>query len=544
MSAERVLGGRYRLVERLGQGGMSVVWRGYDEVLGRPVAVKVLTARYAAHVPSAYRIRTEAQAAARLSHPHVTGVHDYGESVTEAGERVPYVVMELLSGRTMADRLKQDGPLPVPVALLACAQVASALAAAHACGLVHRDIKPSNVMLTPAGVKVLDFGLAADTGTTVDGDLIGTPAYLAPERLTTGEAEPASDVYGLGLLLFAALTGRLPWRAETAAEMLAAHQYAMPARLPATAALPRGVRTLYEGCLAKDPRQRPTAHQVAAGLAEATLRRRHGRPWAALAAVGSGPVVDGVIEAPVVRAVVPVAAAAAEFHAMPTEETEPTDAVLIDGTVDVVLVDSGAGAEVSSANRWGAAAVMGAAAVVIAALVGGFLAPGGEPILPGIPAPGPGIAAAAAPAEPASTPMPAATGETIPPPALPVTNHDAVRETGEEDSGGRGGDAPTRGGDTPDSKPDPGSSSAPVEPEPSQPDPPTSPEPSPTTDPVPTTDPTPIDPDPDPATDPATEPPLDTSPQADPQEDKTQETDQPAEETPLSGAASPDPPPS
>lgn len=112
MTADQVLGGRYRLIERLGEGGMSVVWRGYDEVLGRPVAVKMLTARYAADAGWRGQIQLEAQAAGRLSHPHITNVHDYGESETESGERAPYVVMELLSGHTLAEELKA-GPLPL-----------------------------------------------------------------------------------------------------------------------------------------------------------------------------------------------------------------------------------------------------------------------------------------------------------------------------------------------------------------------------------------------------------------------------------------------
>jgi tRNA A-37 threonylcarbamoyl transferase component Bud32 len=538
MTAERVLGGRYRLVERLGQGGMSVVWRSYDEVLDRQVAVKVLTARYAAHDLSTDRIRAEAQAAARLSHPHVTAVHDYGESVAETGERVPYVVMELLSGRTLADSLRQDGPLPVPVALLTCAQVAGAVAAAHASGLVHRDIKPSNVMLTPAGVKVLDFGLAAEAGTTVDGDVIGTPAYLAPERLTTGEAEPATDVYGLGLLLFAALTGRLPWRVETAAEMLTAHQYVEPARMPAIIGLPRGVRSLYGRCLAKDPARRPTADQVATELAEAALRRRAGRPWAALAAVGSGPLVDGVIETPVVRGVVALAAAAPEFPDPAPASPSPadTDVLADDAAAAPVVVDSPApgetavdddgtaqadvdgaaaaapppdappvGVDSAGGNRWGAAAVAGAAVVVAAALVGGFMAPAAEPILPGVPAPN--VAAPEPDAPPADTDdTDPATDDTVPTddrsnrpdtPDLPGPD-DLVRVADDEPASGSGGEASGSGSGggsgSGSGSGSGGSGSGSTPPEESDPDP----DPDPRPDPEPEPDPDPPPPPPPP----------------------------------------------
>jgi eukaryotic-like serine/threonine-protein kinase len=268
----QVLAGRYRLVERLGTGGMSVVWRAYDEVLGRQVAVKVLAAKLTADQGSRDMIRAEAQAAARLSHPHVTGVYDYGESTTDDGQTVPYVVMELISGRTLAERLAR-GPLPWRAALRVGAETAAALAAAHARGLVHRDVKPANVMLTAAGVKVVDFGIAAVVGDNVepgpDGVVFGTPAYLAPERLAGGPVRPATDVYALGLLLYRALTGNLPWEAETTTQMITAHVYAEPSPLPAVDGLPDGVADLCLRCLAKDPADRPTAREVARTLAGA-----------------------------------------------------------------------------------------------------------------------------------------------------------------------------------------------------------------------------------------------------------------------------------
>jgi serine/threonine-protein kinase len=248
---------------------MSVVWRAFDEVLKRQVAVKVLAG---AHDPSAReRIRAEAQAAARLSHPHITNVHDYGEARDDSGKLFPYVVMELVPGPTLGQRMKA-GPLPVPAALLICAQVASALAAAHARGLVHRDVKPSNVMLSPAGAKIMDFGVAAvagEPGESSTGVLWGTPAYLAPERLITGEVVPASDVYALGVLLYLLLAGRQPWRADTVADMLVAHQYLEPAPLPPLDGVAERVRSLCQQCLAKRPEDRPSAGEVAAVLVDA-----------------------------------------------------------------------------------------------------------------------------------------------------------------------------------------------------------------------------------------------------------------------------------
>jgi len=268
---EQVLDGRYRLDARLGAGGMSVVWRGHDLVLDREVAVKVLAGTAAASPAARERVRSEAQAAARLWHPHVTNVYDYGESPGDDGDPVPYVVMELLPGRTLSERLA-EGPLSAPNALRTLAEVAAALAAAHAQDVVHRDVKPSNVMLTPSGAKVVDFGIAAVVGSEeLDGDglLLGTPAYLAPERLTAGQVTAASDVYALGLLIHRVLTNRLPWLAETTTAMLKAHVYAEPTPLPSVEGVPPEINELCDRCLAKEPSDRPTAEEAATILAAA-----------------------------------------------------------------------------------------------------------------------------------------------------------------------------------------------------------------------------------------------------------------------------------
>ncbi|MEU8421641.1 serine/threonine-protein kinase [Micromonospora sp. NPDC048835] len=261
MQRDQLLAGRYRLLERLGSGGMSAVHRAYDEVLERDVAVKVLVG---SDTDARRRIRGEATAAARLSHPHVTGVYDYGESEVD-GAQVPFVVMELLGGRTLEHRLAA-GPLPPRAGLRVCAEVASALAAAHDQGLVHRDIKPGNVMLTPTGAKVLDFGIAAAAGAPeidFEGRLMGTPAYLAPERLRAGEVLPASDVYALGLLLHRVLTGRLPWPAEPPVQVRHLHPHVEPGPLPPIDGLPPEVHRLYRWCLADDPADRPPATDAA-----------------------------------------------------------------------------------------------------------------------------------------------------------------------------------------------------------------------------------------------------------------------------------------
>jgi hypothetical protein len=266
------VGDRYRLVEKLGTGGMSVVWRGFDETLGRPVAVKVLSPRFAGDDAFRDRLRQEALAAARLCHPHITGIYDLGETPLSAGLTVPYVVMELNDGESVASRLRRHGPLAWRESVTIAAEVASALATAHAQGVVHRDVTPANVMLTGAGAKVVDFGISALIGqrdATPDGSLLGTPAYLAPERLGGGQVTAATDVYGLGLLLYRCLTARLPWPAENTAEALRAHLYADPKPLPALPGLPAEVAALCLKCLAKNPADRPSADRIATILAAA-----------------------------------------------------------------------------------------------------------------------------------------------------------------------------------------------------------------------------------------------------------------------------------
>jgi eukaryotic-like serine/threonine-protein kinase len=278
---------------------MSVVWRGHDELLGRPVAVKILNVDYY-DANFTERVRREAKAVARLSHPHIATVYDYGESALApkpagrpADEATPYIVMELVDGESLA-RVLRRGPLSWPTAVGICAQVAAALAAAHQYGVVHRDISPSNIMISTDGVKVIDFGVAATTGDRNDGVIFGTPAYLAPERLSGGLAQPATDVYGLGIVLYEALTGHLPWVAKSTSAMITAHQYVPPRPVPSIDGLPEQITALCNGCLSVDPAQRPGSGRAYVVLAEAA---RYGdRRRAALAAhpaSRSGPTPSG-----------------------------------------------------------------------------------------------------------------------------------------------------------------------------------------------------------------------------------------------------------
>ncbi len=179
VTGTRVLGGRYALCEVLGTGGMATVWRARDEVLGREVAVKVLSPQYAADPGFLARFEREARHAARLSHPRLVTVFDSG-----VDETTPFIVMELVAGRTLRQVLDETGTLPAGEAVGIAAAVCEALEVAHAAGLVHRDIKPANIALTDGGeVKVLDFGIArAEGGTGVTGTavVLGTAAYLSP----------------------------------------------------------------------------------------------------------------------------------------------------------------------------------------------------------------------------------------------------------------------------------------------------------------------------------------------------------------------------
>jgi len=208
------LAGRYELGAVIGRGGMGEVRAGTDHRLGRPVAVKLLRADLADDPKIRARFEAEARSAARLSHPNVVGVFDTGEQ-----DGRPFIVMERLPGDTLADEIAR-GPLPPDAARHMAVQMLAALEVAHDAGLCHRDVKPGNVLRADGDVwKVADFGIAKSTEAAVDltstGGLIGTPAYLAPERIEGRPATPASDLYSAGVVLYETLSGRKPFEADT-----------------------------------------------------------------------------------------------------------------------------------------------------------------------------------------------------------------------------------------------------------------------------------------------------------------------------------------
>jgi eukaryotic-like serine/threonine-protein kinase len=265
-----VIGGRYRLEYPLGGGGIAVVWRAIDETTGGAVALRLVA------VPAAERrladaLGAAAQALMHLSHPNVATVVGFGEHDRGDGVPWPYVVTEWVDGVTLHVSWASQRTSPWPQAVALAAQAASALTAAHQQGIVHGRLEPSKIMLTDAGVKVLDFEVAAllgDYRTDVDDEALGIPAFVAPERLhpASGPAGPAADVYALGIVLYRLLAGKPPWSAPTPRGLLEAQLRHDPAPLPALPGLPAQLSELCMRCLAKDPDERPSAATLEATL--------------------------------------------------------------------------------------------------------------------------------------------------------------------------------------------------------------------------------------------------------------------------------------
>jgi eukaryotic-like serine/threonine-protein kinase len=249
---EELVAGRYRLLEPLGRGAMSAVWEAEDLELARHVAVKTLA-------PSADRQRfeREARAVAALSHANIVALYDYGES-----EGRPFMVLECLQGGSLEDRLAAGQPLPDAETRRIAADVAAGLAHAHERGLVHRDLKPANILFDAEGrAKIADFGIARMRGTgtlTETGTVLGTASYLSPEQATGAIAGPASDVYSFGVILFRLLTGRLPFAAKNAMELVRMHRDDPPPPVSDLRAdAPADLAALAEAALAKEPAARP-----------------------------------------------------------------------------------------------------------------------------------------------------------------------------------------------------------------------------------------------------------------------------------------------
>ncbi|WP_144126584.1 serine/threonine-protein kinase [Catellatospora sichuanensis] len=263
---------RYLLTTPVGSGGTATVWHARDERLGRMVAVKLLSPGMLADDLAVQRLGVEAQALARLRHRHIAEVYDYGVNRQAGQTTAAYLVMELIDGVPVRQALAEQGHLPWPQAVRIAAQTADGLAAAHARGIVHRDVAPGNILLTADGVKIIDFGICASTGSEeldADGNLIGTPAYLAPERVDNRPVQPPADVYAIGVLLYRMLSGHLPWPADTPVGLLTAPHLRPPEPMPDIAGLPTSVTDTIGACLDLDPAARPTATHLADALGTA-----------------------------------------------------------------------------------------------------------------------------------------------------------------------------------------------------------------------------------------------------------------------------------
>jgi eukaryotic-like serine/threonine-protein kinase len=258
------IAGRYRLDAVIGRGGMSTVYKAFDTVLERPVAIKLMHREIATDSDQLERFRREARAVAQLNHPHVVSVIDAGEEPLDGdgGEsETPYIVLEYVDGETLKSVIRRDGPLEIPQALAYSIEIARALGAAHECQIVHRDVKPQNILIDPeGGAKITDFGIArslTEEGLTMAGRVLGTTDYVSPEQALGQPVTPQSDLYSLGIVLYEMLTGDVPFHGETPVAVAMKHVREdvpdVQARRPQLAA---ATASVLDRALAKDLSQR------------------------------------------------------------------------------------------------------------------------------------------------------------------------------------------------------------------------------------------------------------------------------------------------
>jgi len=314
-----LLANRYELGERIGLGGMGQVWEARDTLLGRRVAVKTVILSDPTDRDTPARILREASATASLSHPGIVTVYDAGTDEDAPAGPTAFIVMELLDGTTLRDTLER-GPLPVGEALRIGAAVADALTAAHEIGVIHRDIKPANIIVSGERVTVVDFGIAALTQTgdptlARPGSTLGTAAYMAPEQAAGRPVCPASDVYALGCVLYALLTGTPPFTGEHYLAVLQQQAFAEPPLLTERRPdAPADVEHLLSRMLAKDPAARPGAAEVASRLRLLAADPDIAAPTLTFA-LPIAPVDDATATLPAVAA--PAASAVAAPAALP-----------------------------------------------------------------------------------------------------------------------------------------------------------------------------------------------------------------------------------
>lgn len=289
--------GSYRILHRLGAGGMGEVYRGHDPKLGRDIAIKTLASEFSGDPARVARLRREARALAALNHPNLATIHDLVES-----DGTCYLVLELVEGATLR------GPLPLDKALHYARQVADGLHAAHSKGIIHRDLKPANVIVTPEErVKVLDFGLAkavrlvgdaapvalsaADNSVTLAGQMLGTPPYMSPEQVRGETTDKRTDIWAFGCLLYELLTGKRAFPGASVPDIVAAVLARDPdwSALPATT--PAKIRQLLRQCLLKDPAQRPDDMRAVGAVIESVIAARRGGKRQRILAIASAAIV-------------------------------------------------------------------------------------------------------------------------------------------------------------------------------------------------------------------------------------------------------------
>ncbi len=281
LSFQEAVAGRYSLERELGRGGMGVVYLAREVRLDRPVAIKVLPPAGASQPALRERFLREARTAAKLSHPNIVAIH----AVDEAQGFV-FFAMAYVEGETITDRVAARGPLPPSEGARVLREVAWALAYAHGQGVIHRDVKPDNIMLEAASGRVLvaDFGIAGlvrGAAGLGGGEVIGTPEFMSPEQALGEELDPRSDLYALGVTAFFVFTGRLPFEAASATEVLAKQVTAPPPNVADVASgIPRRLAQLVEGCLAKDRTDRPASAADVAERLSQTLDKKKELPLA------------------------------------------------------------------------------------------------------------------------------------------------------------------------------------------------------------------------------------------------------------------------
>src|SRR5438270_1896168 len=273
-----LLGGRYRLDAQIGRGGMSTVYRAFDTVLERAVAIKLMHREIASDSDQLERFRREARAVAQLSHPHIVTVIDAGEELSRDaghdGAAAPYIVLEYVPGETLKDVIRREGMLDIPQAIAYAIEIARALGAAHERMIVHRDVKPQNVLIgVEGGAKITDFGIArslTEEGLTIAGRVLGTTDYVSPEQALGEAVTGQSDLYSLGIVLYEMLTGEVPFRGETPVAVAMRHvREQVPDVQDRRPAVSAAAASVVDRAVAKDLRQRyPDAASMVADLEE------------------------------------------------------------------------------------------------------------------------------------------------------------------------------------------------------------------------------------------------------------------------------------